>query len=77
MPDEMTILFTPSGLTPIKITNANAVLTKSSARREKHDVWGSNFTLIDDNSESFTADIIHLVARIEKIHTENIEITLK
>jgi len=77
MPNEMTILFTPHGLQPLAQTNGNAILTKSSARREKHDVWGSNYTLISDCGETiFTAETIHLVTRIDKIQTENVEITL-
>ena len=76
-PNEMVILFTPCGLSPLKRTNANAALSKSSARREKHDVWGTNFTLEgDDGSCLFTSESIHLVARIEKVQTENVNIEL-
>jgi len=77
MPDELTILFTPRGLQPLKHTNGNAVLTKSSARREKHDVWGTDFKLGEDiNAPIFAAETIHLVARIDKVQTENVQITI-
>ena len=79
MPDVLTVLFTPRGVQPLKGTNANAVLVKSSARREKHDVWGNDFILVTgdgDDADSFTADAIHLVAHIEKVHVESVEITL-
>lgn len=77
MPDEMTILFTPRGLEPHMQTNANATLLKSSARREKHDVWGTDFKLCNTvGQELYTAETIHLVGRIEKVHNENVEIHL-
>ena len=77
MPDEMTILFTPKGLEPHVQTNGNATLLKSSARREKHDVWGTDFTLSNlAGQELFRADTIHLVGRIEKVQNEHVEIIL-
>ena len=58
-------------------TNANATLLKSSARREKHDVWGTDFKLSNlAGQELFTAETIHFVGRIEKVHIENVEIIL-
>ena len=77
MPDEMTILFTPYGLQPFIRTNGNAFLTKASARREKHDVWGSNYTLVNDSGETlFSAETIHLVTHIDKIQAKSVEISI-
>ena len=73
----MSILFTPKGLEPHVHSNANATILKSSARREKHDVWGTAFKLSNLAGQVlFTADTIHLVGRIEKVQNENIEIIL-
>ena len=77
MPDELTVLFTPKDLPPFVLRDGNATLIKSSARREKHDAWGANFTIKNkDNEELFTAETIHLVARIEKVQIESVQITI-
>lgn len=76
LPECLVVLFSPPETKRDTPASATAVLGKSSARREKHDVWGTNFALRSRNGDVvLTACSVHLVAKILKAQSDSVYIS--
>lgn len=76
LPECLVVLFSPPDTKRDPSAPATAVLGKSSARREKHDVWGTDFALRSRSGDVvLTARSVHLVAKISKSQSDSVYIS--